>query len=125
MTYLAEAEDRLKDFKLRNLGVTDASGKDYYARMSGLTDDLAKLSVELRAAEQSRDALKRELGGESSSIIPDVPPPGATIQTPEYDARLDAKGVGWLVDPLLAIVFTRIGDRAASGLHDGLALVQA
>jgi len=88
---LAEAEDRLKEFKLRNLGVADASGKDYYARMSALTDDMAKLSVELRAAEQARDALKRELGGESSSIIPDFAASNATIQTPEYDARLDAQ----------------------------------
>jgi polysaccharide chain length determinant protein (PEP-CTERM system associated) len=88
---LAEAEDRLKEFKLRNLGVTDASGKDYYTRMSSLTDDMAKLSVELRAAEQARDALKRELGSESSSIIPDSVPLAATIQTPEYDARLDAQ----------------------------------
>jgi len=88
---LAEAEERLKDFKLRNLGVADASGKDYYARMSALTDDMAKLYVELRAAEQARDALKRELGGESTSIIPDIAPPNAAIQTPEYDARLEAQ----------------------------------
>jgi polysaccharide chain length determinant protein (PEP-CTERM system associated) len=88
---LAEAEERLKDFKLRNLGVTDASGKDYYARMSALTDDMAKLYVELRAAEQARDALKRELGSESTSIIPDIAPPNAAIQTPEYDARLEAQ----------------------------------
>ena len=88
---LAEAEDRLKEFKVRNLAVSDASGKDYYARMSALTDDMAKLSVELRAAEQARDALRRELGGESTSILPDVAPPNATIQTPEYDARLEAQ----------------------------------
>ena len=88
---LAEAEDRLKEFKVRNLAVSDASGKDYYTRMSTLTDDMAKLSVELRAAEQARDALRRELGGESTSILPDVAPPNATIQTPEYDARLEAQ----------------------------------
>ena len=34
---LAEAEDRLKEFKVRNLAVSDASGKDYYTRMSTLT----------------------------------------------------------------------------------------
>ena len=42
-----------------------------------------------------------------------------------YDARLDAKGIGRLADPLLAMVFRRIGDRAAAGLHTGLAAVQA
>ena len=34
-----------------------------------------------------------------------------------YDAQLDALGIGRLTDPLLAIVFHRIGDRAAAGLR--------
>ena len=42
-----------------------------------------------------------------------------------YDARLDAKGLGRLADPLLAIAFKRIGDRAAAGLRAGLAAVEA
>lgn len=87
---LAEAEDRLKEFKLRNLGVSDASGKDYFTRMSTLTDDMSKLNVELMAAQQSRDALRRELGGETMSLIPDVVPAGPTvIPVTEFDARLN------------------------------------
>jgi len=42
-----------------------------------------------------------------------------------YDARLDAKGIGRLADPLLSIVFRRIGDRAAAGLRTQLSAVQA
>ncbi len=42
-----------------------------------------------------------------------------------YDAQLDAKGIGRLADPLLAIVFHRIGDRAAAGLRAHLSAVQA
>jgi hypothetical protein len=42
-----------------------------------------------------------------------------------YDAHLDAKGFGRLADPLLAIVFRRIGDRAAAGLSAGLSAVQS
>ena len=42
-----------------------------------------------------------------------------------YDARLDAKGVGRLADPLLAVVFRRIGGRAAAGLRARLRAVQA
>jgi len=42
-----------------------------------------------------------------------------------YDARLDAKGIARFADPLLTIVFNRIGDRAASGLHTHLAAVKA
>ena len=42
-----------------------------------------------------------------------------------YDAQLDAKGIGRLADPLLALVFRRIGDRAAAGLRTRLAAVPA
>jgi polysaccharide chain length determinant protein (PEP-CTERM system associated) len=96
-TRLAEAENRLKEFKLRNLGTTDTGGKDYFARMSALTDELAKLTVELRAAEQSRDALKRELGGETATLLPDEPPPAAQVS--EFDTRLETQRK--LLDDLL------------------------
>ena len=80
---LQEAENRLKDFKLRNLGTTDASGKDYFSRMSALSDEINKLAVELKAAEQSKEALKRELsGGDTVSLLPDLPA-AATISVPE------------------------------------------
>lgn len=88
---LSEAETRLKDFKVRNMGVTDVSGKDYFTRMTALTEELGKLSTELRAAEQSRDALRRELEGESASLVPDTVSPAALGVTPEIDARLDAQ----------------------------------
>ena len=88
---LAEAEGRLKDFKVRNIGIADSSGKDYFSRMSALSEELGKVSLDLRASEQSRDALKRELAGEDFVILPDpsAQPAGAT--TPEIDARLDAQ----------------------------------
>jgi polysaccharide chain length determinant protein (PEP-CTERM system associated) len=90
-TRLSEAENRLKEFKLRNLGVTDASGKDYFSRMTLLTEEMSKLSVDLRAAEQSRDALRRELSGETESLVPETPVTAATTQVSEYDARLEAQ----------------------------------
>ncbi len=89
-TRLAEAENRLKEFKLRNLGLTDTSGRDYFARISALTDELNKLVVELRATEQSRDALRRELSGESVTLVPDVLPPAST-QMSEYDSRIETQ----------------------------------
>ena len=88
---LAEAENRLKDFKLRNLGVADASGKDYFARMTALTEEMSRLSVELRAAEQSRDALKRELSGETESLVPEIAVASPAALVTDYDARLDAQ----------------------------------
>lgn len=88
---LAEAEARLKDFKLRNMGVTDVSGRDYFTRMTQLTEELGKLQTELRAAEQSREALRRELDGETASLLPDITTTSAIVATPELDSRLDAQ----------------------------------
>ncbi|MEO8523696.1 MAG: XrtA system polysaccharide chain length determinant [Caldimonas sp.] len=90
-TRLADAENKLKEFKLRNMGVSDVSGKDYFARMSALTEDLGKVTVELRAAEQSRDALRHELGGETASLVPETPTGASTAQSSEYDARLEGQ----------------------------------
>jgi hypothetical protein len=42
-----------------------------------------------------------------------------------YDAKLDARGIGRLFDPLLGVVFRRIGDRAAAGLRTHLKAVVA
>lgn len=87
---LEEAEGKLKAFKLRNLGTLDGPGnRDYFSRVSALTEELSKQSSELHAAEQSRDALKRELGGETVNLVPDTPT--AVVATPELDARLDAQ----------------------------------
>lgn len=88
---LAEAEGRLKDFKVRNLGIADSSGKDYFSRMSALNEELGKINVDLHVAEQSRDALKRELTGEDFVLLPDPADQPATQATPEIDARLDTQ----------------------------------
>ncbi len=97
---LAEAENRLKEFKLRNLAMADSSGKDYFARISALTDDLSKLQVELRAGEQSRDALKKELSGEEPVLLDtEASASGAKQQSAEIDARLETQRK--LLDDLL------------------------
>jgi polysaccharide chain length determinant protein (PEP-CTERM system associated) len=88
---LAEAESRLKDFKVRNIGVADSTGKDYFTRMSALSEELGRTSVELRAAEQSRDALKRELSGETASLLPDPAAVPDIPATPELDARIEVQ----------------------------------
>jgi polysaccharide chain length determinant protein (PEP-CTERM system associated) len=70
---LQEAEGRLKDFKMKNFGYTgDAVGGDYFARVGQLNDEIAKLRVEMRAAEDSRDAMRREMKGEEPILFPDA-----------------------------------------------------
>jgi len=85
---LEEAENRLKDYKIKNVGFTGNSGQDYFTRMSLLSEEVQKQRLELRAAEESRDALKRELVGEDPVMLPDTGwSPGAG-QTTEYDTRI-------------------------------------
>ena len=87
---LAEAEDRLKQFKLKNLGYTSGTGQDYFTRMSALSEEAAKSRLELRAAEQARDAYRRELTGEDFVMLPD-PAAVPTGSPSEYDARIDTQ----------------------------------
>ena len=67
---LEEAEGRLKDFKLRNLALTTADGKDYYGRVGDISTQLNQARLELREAENSRDALKRQILGEEPVLLP-------------------------------------------------------
>jgi polysaccharide chain length determinant protein (PEP-CTERM system associated) len=88
---LEEAETRVKEFKLKNLGFTGGAGQDYFSRMQAITDELAKVKLELRAAERSREALKHELSDENASLLPDMTSmPMGTLGS-EYDARIDTQ----------------------------------
>ncbi len=89
---LAEAENRLKDFKLKNLEFTSGPGQDYFTRMNLLSEEAAKVRGELRAAEQTRDAYRRELSGEDPVMLPDPgAAPTAAGNISEYDARIDTQ----------------------------------
>ncbi len=89
---LADAENRLKEFKLRNFGLTGTSNQDYFARISTLSDEISRLRVELAAAERSRDALKRELLNEDPQLPFDPARAGVGAGTlSDTDGRLDAQ----------------------------------
>lgn len=88
---LTEAETRLKDFKLRNFGLTGTSNQDYFARMSDATQEANRLRIELQAAERSRDALRRELSSEEPTIPVEAMTPGGVMQPSETESRLDAQ----------------------------------
>ena len=77
---LEEAENRVKDFKIKNVGFTGSTGQDYFTRMSMVSEEVAKQRLELRAAEESRDALKRELVGEDPVMLPETASAGGMGQ---------------------------------------------
>jgi len=81
---LVEAENRLKEFKIRNFGVSGVSNQDYFTRVSTLTEVVNKLRAELNAAEMSRDSYRRELAGEN----PQLPAAAAIL---DVETRLDAQ----------------------------------
>ncbi|MEY4753122.1 MAG: hypothetical protein RJA44_797 [Pseudomonadota bacterium] len=89
-TKLADAEGRVKDFKLRNLNAGTANtNQDYFGRISSLNDDINRLRTQLSAAEQSRDALKRELAQEDPYLPTEAA--SAVSLTPDFDARIEAQ----------------------------------
>jgi len=89
-TKLVEAENRLKEFKIRNFGVSGVSNQDYFVRVSTLTEETNKIRSELSAAEQSRDSYRRELAAEDPQLPLEMTPKlGAAVV--EVEARLDAQ----------------------------------
>jgi polysaccharide chain length determinant protein (PEP-CTERM system associated) len=88
---LVEAENKLKDYKLKNFSVTGVSTQDYFVRMSALSDEVNKLRLEYSAAEQSRDALKRELSSEAPQLPLEALGPQAVAGpiVSEHETRLD------------------------------------
>ena len=87
---LRAAESRLKEFKLKYIGVTDREGPDYYARMTQVRGDLENAKLELQSAIEARDAYKKELSGESPTLLIDESDSETGTSTPEIDARIAA-----------------------------------
>jgi polysaccharide chain length determinant protein (PEP-CTERM system associated) len=90
---LTEAEDRLKQFKIRNMNLNIGGGGDAFSRMSDAASALNQARLALREAENSRDALKRQVQGEEPVILGGVldAAPAATASVPEIDARIEAQ----------------------------------
>lgn len=88
---LTAAESRLKDFKLKNFGISGATNQDFFARMAATSDEVNRLRLELSSAEQGRDALKRELSSEAPQLPPEAMQSGAPAVPTELETRLAAQ----------------------------------
>lgn len=80
---LDDAETRLKEFKLKNMALV-GDAKDTVGQLREISDRLRQAQLELREAENSRDAIKRQLTGEAPGGV-------AAIDAgfPELDGRID------------------------------------
>ena len=89
-TKLEEAEERLKEFKLKHISLQTTEGKDYFSRLGEVSAVLERSKLELREAENSRDALKRQILGEEPVLLPDAPEVTSGISVPEIDGRIES-----------------------------------
>ncbi|MFN3983884.1 MAG: XrtA system polysaccharide chain length determinant [Rhodocyclaceae bacterium] len=87
---LTEAENRLKEFRLRNMELLGDGGGDYVSRIGTVSQQLAQARLELREAETTRDVLSRQLMGEEPVLLPQASSSGASLM-PELDRRIDAQ----------------------------------
>lgn len=95
-TKLEEAEARLKEFRLKNLSIQSGDGKDSTARLAEMSSQLDNARLQLREAENARDAAKAQLASERSqnsdvltkSLLQES---SISIATPELDARIEAQ----------------------------------
>jgi polysaccharide chain length determinant protein (PEP-CTERM system associated) len=62
---LVAAENAVTEFQRKHQGLTPGAGRDYYARLSESSVALKRAALELREAENSRDAIKRQLAGDA------------------------------------------------------------
>lgn len=83
---LAAAENSLKEFKIRHVGLLPSEGGDYGSRMAAASDALNSARLELAEAEQARNTLRRRIAGESIPGEKAAP----VVSNPELDERIAA-----------------------------------
>ncbi|HRD33032.1 MAG TPA: GNVR domain-containing protein [Rhodocyclaceae bacterium] len=86
-TRLAEAENRLKDFRLRNMALMGEGG-DYISQIGATSQQLAQARLELQEAETSRTVLQRQLVGEEPVLLPQHNM-ASSVSIPELDGRIE------------------------------------
>jgi polysaccharide chain length determinant protein (PEP-CTERM system associated) len=94
---LHDAEERLADFKKRNVGLMPGQAGDYYQRTQGAMLALQDLQAKFRKASDRRVELAKQLEGEEPTFglvsgTPGkyVPPSAVDTQIAEYQKKLDA-----------------------------------
>lgn len=85
---LNDAEDRLQEFRTRNVGVAGVSSLEYFNRIALLSEQVDKLDADLEAAVHSRDAYRRELGLDTSRANASAGNGDTPLGTPELEQRL-------------------------------------
>lgn len=83
---LVAAENALKEFKIKNAGILPREGITYATKLAQVAEVLDQARLDLREAEQTRNALKKQMAGEEPVLLMDQNV--ATSTESEFDARL-------------------------------------
>jgi len=89
---LQQAENALKEFKLKHLSVMPNLAQDYVTRASELQAAVNQSRSELRQAENARDAIRKQLAEEAPSFTSETTTEAARPRPPsELDERIEAQ----------------------------------
>jgi polysaccharide chain length determinant protein (PEP-CTERM system associated) len=85
---LASAENSLKEFKIKNMGMLprEGGGGDYGSQLVQATDQLSQARLELAEAEQARNAIRRQINGEPAKPGTETIDPG--VLDPDLEMRI-------------------------------------
>jgi polysaccharide chain length determinant protein (PEP-CTERM system associated) len=84
---LIAAETAVTEFKRRHMGLIGVEGSNYYTRMVEAQALVSQAALELKEAENSRDAIKNQLKGDAPILLGDFRPEVAA--NPEIDSRIE------------------------------------
>jgi len=92
-TKLEEAEARRKEFRIKNIDRIGGEGGDAATRLGALRQQVQQAQLELREAENARDAVKAQLksAGDQGGVGGTGLLSPMAIATPEIDARIEAQ----------------------------------
>jgi polysaccharide chain length determinant protein (PEP-CTERM system associated) len=82
---LAAAENALKEFKIKNVGMLPRDGADYGAKLGEANEQLNQARLELAEAEQARNAIRHQIQGDGKGEVVDP-----ALADKELDERIAA-----------------------------------
>lgn len=84
---LIQAENALKDFKLKNIGLLSTQNGNSGGKLVEMTDSLNQARLELAEAEQAKESIRRQVLNMESSLKAMAP---GVAPNPEIDERIHA-----------------------------------
>lgn len=66
---LEAAEERLKEFKQKNVGMMPTESGDYFARLEAALADYEEERLKMTVLEKQRDEIRRQIAGEEPSLM--------------------------------------------------------